>query len=282
MNQGQRGLRKDAAHGSLRIRSRGAARRRAGPGGVRPAGGPGDRRPGVGCGHPGRPGQRYRPGAGVRGGPAPAVAGHRRGAGRLAARGDGAAGTDWALASFEPSASAGKLGFAAEFADGAATGVFRRTGGVWHLVQTGPYGCGAGLPTSLKQAWGLAGPATCSASAATGHSAAQHALSALPASGTGISQAIASVALKQVGVASTPAETSFSGVDCDPFSTMVAGFSSNADGCGYDTALQGRGPERRMVRRLQQVGLAAGRGHRRHGHPERGGQLVLRLGPGPG
>jgi hypothetical protein len=143
-----------------------------------------------------------------------------------------AAGTDWALASFEPSASAGKL--AAGFADGAATGVFRQTGGVWHLVQTGPYGCGAGLPASLRQAWGLADPATCSASAASGHSAAQHALRAQPASGTSISQAIASVALKQVGVSSTPAETSFSGVDCNPFSTMVAGFSSNADGCGYD------------------------------------------------
>ncbi|HEX4255581.1 MAG TPA: PKD domain-containing protein, partial [Streptosporangiaceae bacterium] len=143
-----------------------------------------------------------------------------------------AAGTDWALASFEPSASAGKL--AAGFADGAATGVFRQTGGVWHLVQTGPYGCGAGLPASLKQAWGLADPATCSASAASGHAAAQRALSAGPARGTSIAQAIANVALKQVGVASTPAETSFSGVDCNPFSTMVAGFSSNADGCGYD------------------------------------------------
>lgn len=143
-----------------------------------------------------------------------------------------ASGTAWALASFVPSASAGKL--AAGFADGAATGVFRQTGGVWHLVRTGPYGCGAGLPATLKQAWGLAGPATCSASAASGHTAAQHALSALPANGTSLSQAIASVALKQVGVSSTPAETSFSGVDCNPFSTMVAGFSSNADGCGFD------------------------------------------------
>src|ERR1700744_3651529 len=87
-----------------------------------------------------------------------------------------ASGTDGALASFVPSASAGKL--AAGFADGAATGVFRRAAGVWRLVRTGPYGCGAGLPASLKQAWGLAAPATCSASAASGHAAAQRALSA--------------------------------------------------------------------------------------------------------
>ncbi|HEY2519347.1 MAG TPA: PKD domain-containing protein [Streptosporangiaceae bacterium] len=143
-----------------------------------------------------------------------------------------ASGADWAMASFVPSASAGKL--AAGFADGAATGVFRRSGGVWHLTRTGPYGCGAGLPASLKQAWQLAGPASCSVSAATGHTAAQHALAALPAGGISLSQAIASVALKQVGVSTTPAETSFSGVDCNPYSTMVAGFSSNADGCGYD------------------------------------------------
>jgi hypothetical protein len=142
-----------------------------------------------------------------------------------------ASGTDWALASFVPSASAGEL--AAGFADGAATGVFRRSGGVWHLVRTGPYGCGAGLPASLKQAWRLADPATCSASAAAGPAAAQHALSALPAA-TSPRQAIASIALRQVGVSTTPAETSFSGVDCNPFSTMVAGFSANADGCGHD------------------------------------------------
>src|ERR1700760_4089646 len=91
-----------------------------------------------------------------------------------------AAGADWALASFEPSAAAGKL--AAGFAGGAppgglrqtggggdpgragaATGVFRQAGGVGPLVRTGPYGCGAGLPVRLKQAWGLAGPSTCSA-----------------------------------------------------------------------------------------------------------------------
>ncbi|HWG15248.1 MAG TPA: PKD domain-containing protein [Streptosporangiaceae bacterium] len=142
-----------------------------------------------------------------------------------------AAGIDWALASFVPATSAGKL--AAGFADGAATGVFRRSGGVWHLVRTGPYGCGAGLPASLKQTWRLADPATCSASVATGYAAAQHALTALPAA-TGLRQAIASIALRQVGVSTTPAETSFSGVDCNPFTTLVAGFSANADGCGRD------------------------------------------------
>jgi PKD repeat protein len=50
-----------------------------------------------------------------------------------------------------------------------------------------------------------------------------------------LGQTIAAVALSQVGVDDTPPVTNFSGVDCDPFSTLVAGFSANSDGCGYDT-----------------------------------------------
>ena len=49
-----------------------------------------------------------------------------------------------------------------------------------------------------------------------------------------LDQAIASIALSQVGTSDTPASTSFA-TDCDPFSTLTAGFSANADGCGYDT-----------------------------------------------
>ncbi|MFZ0083180.1 MAG: hypothetical protein WAL13_29090, partial [Trebonia sp.] len=60
-----------------------------------------------------------------------------------------ASGTEWAIASFTPSASAGKQA-AAGFQDGAATGVFKYRSGTWRLVTTGPYGCGEGLPGTLK------------------------------------------------------------------------------------------------------------------------------------
>jgi PKD repeat protein len=49
-----------------------------------------------------------------------------------------------------------------------------------------------------------------------------------------IAGSIASVALSQVGVSDTPAATSFRGVDCDPYSTLVGAQSPNADGCGRD------------------------------------------------
>ena len=167
-----------------------------------------------------------------------------------------AAGTEWAIATFTPSASAGKQ-VAAGFQDGAATGVFTLQNGRWRLVKTGPYGCGAGLPATLQSAWGLANPAGCTASVASQRAAAQHALSAMPAPARAaahtaasaratpqipvasaapadLGQTIASIALSQVGVTVTPASTSF-GADCDPFSTLTAAFSANSNGCGYDT-----------------------------------------------
>jgi hypothetical protein len=177
-----------------------------------------------------------------------------------------AGGTEWAIASFTPSASAGQQ-VAAGFQDGGGTGVFSVGSGGWRLVTTGPYGCGEGLPATLKEAWGLADPAACTAASATQRAAAQRALSAFPAAaraaasaatgaaasgpapagaateapaGTaaqpGLGQAIASIALSQVGTGDTPVSTSFA-TDCDPYSTLTAGFSGNADGCGYDTTL---------------------------------------------
>ena len=168
-----------------------------------------------------------------------------------------AAGREWAIASFTPARSAAKK-LAVNFQDGAATGVFSRTGGtsgIWRLVQTGLYGCGDGLPAALKSAWHLADPAACSTSATAQRAYAQRALNALPASARAaakaastaktavapatstadLSQQIAAIALSQVGVEDTPAVTNFNGVDCDPFSTLVAGFSADSDGCGYDT-----------------------------------------------
>jgi PKD repeat protein len=162
-------------------------------------------------------------------------------------------GREWAIASFTPARSAAKEA-AVNFQDGAATGVFAKAGGTWRLVQTGLYGCGDGLPASLKSAWHLADPAACGASAGTQRASAQRALAALPAparaaakaagtdqagaapaSAADLSQKIAAIALSQVGVDDTPAVTNFNGVDCDPYSTLVAGFSADSDGCGYDT-----------------------------------------------
>jgi PKD domain/CHAP domain len=143
-------------------------------------------------------------------------------------------GTDWAIASFTPSVSAGKQ-VATGFQDGAATGVFSIQNGRWRLLKTGPYGCGEGLPGTLKKAWGLAGPAGCADSGATQRAAAQRALSAVrDGTSAGLDQKIASIALSQVGVSDTPAVTSFA-TDCDPYSTLTAGFSANSDGCGHDT-----------------------------------------------
>ncbi|MGH3295493.1 MAG: PKD domain-containing protein [Trebonia sp.] len=156
-------------------------------------------------------------------------------------------GTEWAIASFTPSASASKQ-VTAGFQDGGGTGVFSVRGGGWRLVETGTYGCGDGLPATLKKAWGLADPDGCTAAIALQRAAAQRALAALPApvptganpgaparpaTQAGLDQAIASIALSQVGAGDTPVSTSFA-TDCNPYSTLTAGFSGNADGCGDD------------------------------------------------
>jgi PKD repeat protein len=164
-------------------------------------------------------------------------------------------GRPWAIASFTPArAAAPKIG--TSFQDGAGTGVFTRTGSTWRLVRTGLYGCGAGLPASLRSAWHLADPAACTTPTTTQLAAARRALAARPAwaraaaraartrrtaaapaaaSAGDLGQTIAAIALSQVGADDTPAVTNFNGVDCDPFSSLVAGFSANSDGCGYDT-----------------------------------------------
>lgn len=51
---------------------------------------------------------------------------------------------------------------------------------------------------------------------------------------------IAKTALSQVGRGDNPVVTGFGGLNCNPYSTMVAGFSANSDGCGYDTTFNVR------------------------------------------
>jgi hypothetical protein len=141
------------------------------------------------------------------------------------------AGTRWAIADFTPSAAAAPK-VQAEFQDGGSTGIFSGAPGQpWQLVQTGPYGCGYGLPGRVRRALGLAAAAICQAPIATQRRAA----AAARTTAITIGQSIANIALAQVGVSDSPAVTSFDGVDCDPYTPMVGALSPNADGCGLDS-----------------------------------------------
>ena len=139
-------------------------------------------------------------------------------------------GTNWATAAFAP-ATSDDTSLQTAFQDGASGAVFSQDAqGNWHLADSGPYGCGYGLPSALAQQWGITEPALCNASA----SAQQSAAKAAPVSGSSIGQKIASIALGQVGVLDSPSSESFS-LDCDPYTSMVGAQSPDADGCGLNT-----------------------------------------------
>ncbi|MBF9066936.1 PKD domain-containing protein [Streptacidiphilus fuscans] len=165
--------------------------------------------------------------------PPDAVAGVRAGSIRTAT--DPGTGTQWAEASFLP-ATQGAAAVQASFQDGAGTGVFTSadSGRSWRLVgEAGPLACGLGLPQAVRTAWGLAGPAC---AAHTGTAAMARASTGTDTTADeGIGGSIARIALGQVGLATTPAVTSFNGVDCDPFSTLDGAFSPNSNGCGSDS-----------------------------------------------
>ena len=164
-------------------------------------------------------------------------------------------GKQWAIASFVPAKSASQE-VAASFQDGGSAGVFTQSDGSWRLVSTGLYGCATGLPAALKPAFGITSPSLCTASASSEAAAAKSALAALPASArtaasnaakapaathaaanpAELGQTIAAIALSQVGVSVNPVVPNFNTVDCDPYSTMVAGFSADSDGCGFNSA----------------------------------------------
>ena len=146
-------------------------------------------------------------------------------------------GHTWAIAAFAPADTA-KPQQAISLQD-ADTGVFTEAGESWHLVSTGLYGCAVGLPATLKAAWHIAASSACTGSAPAEQAAARKALAAKPAAAaTPIGQTIADIALSQVGVQTNPPVPNFNTVDCNPYSTMVAGFSSDSDGCGYNSTFK--------------------------------------------
>jgi hypothetical protein len=138
-------------------------------------------------------------------------------------------GTNWATAEFQP-ATSDSTSLQTAFQDGASGAVFSQNAqGDWEVVDTGSYGCGYGLPSSLAQQWGITQPAVCT------QSAQQAAAKQAPVtSGSTLGQKIANIALGQVGVQDTPSSQTFS-LDCDPYSSLVGAQSPDADGCGLNT-----------------------------------------------
>jgi CHAP domain len=142
-------------------------------------------------------------------------------AAQVAGRGSAA----WAAIRFRPSAGAPRA-VQIGFQDGGGTGVFTRpAGGAWRIVGLGgePLGCAAGLPAPVRRLWRLDG---CLAGSAGSPPAA-----ARPA-GSG-EEELANIAEDQVGVADNPAETSFAGLDCNPYTALEAP-GTTTSGCGTD------------------------------------------------
>jgi len=161
--------------------------------------------------------------------PAQAVEGIRPGTLHVASL--PASGADWAIASFTPSATADESAQAA-LQDGANTVVFSRvTGQPWRLRAVG--GCGRGLSIAIRAALGVSVPASCYA----GRSVAPHEDSRAMAAAArrSVGQSIAAIALSQVGVAANPPVMNFTGLDCDPYTTLVGPPVPNSNGCGFDT-----------------------------------------------
>ncbi|MHA7984301.1 PKD domain-containing protein [Rathayibacter sp. CAU 1779] len=64
--------------------------------------------------------------------------------------------------------------------------------------------------------------------------------SATTAGDSALGDSIAKIALSQVGNGDNPVVTGFGGLNCNPYTTLVAGFSANSDGCGYDSTFNVR------------------------------------------
>jgi hypothetical protein len=136
-----------------------------------------------------------------------------------------AGGMDWAMVHWQPSAGAGRE-TSVQFQDGAGTGIFtRRPGGVWTVAGLGgqPTGCAAGLPLAVRQLWDLPGCPTLAGQPGPRVRG--------PAAG-GTARGLVTIALAQVGVADNPPVTSFNGLDCNPYTTLVGNpLGASSKGC---------------------------------------------------
>jgi len=132
-------------------------------------------------------------------------------------------GREWVMIHFIAAAGA-PMSVRTAFQDGAGTGIFTRApGGAWTVAGLGaePMGCGVKLPAAVRQTWHLA---NCQASQKT----PLH-----PAAPAGTTGDLANIALDQVGVSDNPAEHSFDGLDCNPYTTLVGNpDGASAAGCG--------------------------------------------------
>lgn len=142
-------------------------------------------------------------------------------------------GRDWAVITFFPSAEA-PASVTLRFQDGANAGVFTRPdGGAWKVTGLGgePVGCGARLPSAVRVLWQLS---ACQPEAAVSGAAAAAQAPAQPAAANTAMRLTADIARSQVGMADNPAVTSFSGLDCNPY-TAIEVPSVSTSGCGIDS-----------------------------------------------
>ena len=98
------------------------------------------------------------------------------------------------------------------------------------------------LPAALIATFALAQPAFADTAPtdATAAVATTTASQASTADNSALRDKIASIALSQVGRGDNPVVTGFGGLNCNPYTTMVAGFSANSNGCGYDSTFNVR------------------------------------------
>jgi hypothetical protein len=94
------------------------------------------------------------------------------------------------------------------------------------------------LPAAVAALLAVAQPAVASVPSAAGPAAASVSVSAT--SNGALGDSIASIALSQVGIGDNPVVTGFGGLNCNPYTTLVAGFSANSNGCGYDSTFNVR------------------------------------------
>jgi hypothetical protein len=161
--------------------------------------------------------------------------------------------TDWAVMLFVPAATA-LLPVRVEFQDGADIGLFtRKPGKAWQVVGLGgrPLGCDSRLPGPVRRLWGfssclaasprtatshapsVAGPSVAAPSVAAPSVAGPSVAGLSAAAESGTASGIATIAENEIGVSDNPAETSFGGLDCNPF-TAFENSSASAAGCGTD------------------------------------------------